>query len=114
MFTLKKNPTLKTAIHIEVPGDMGEVTTTSFTADFKVRDYDDVIDIEKQRREGELTNVDLLLDNLVHVDDLLDEAGEPLVFNEALVRELCNYPYITTGLINGFFDVQLGKTKAKN
>lgn len=103
MFTVIKNPTFRTTATINVPTDDGVVAQT-LSVRFRIgADEDDV---------GDGYGIPFLRSVILSLDDLVDEAGAPVAYDEALRDQLLARPFVRVGLMRAYFDTLSGAKAA--
>lgn len=102
MFTLQKNPVFKTTARIVVPTEEGDVEQT-LGVKFRLLP-DDATKMEP---------TEFLREAVVLLDDIVDEAGRPLTYDDALREQMITIPFVRMGLIRAYW-AALSKAKVGN
>lgn len=102
MFTLLKNPQFKTTARIIVPTEEGDVEQT---LDVRFRLMTD--------EDTALEATEFLRRSVVSMGDIVDEAGKPLPYTEALRDQMITIPFVRLGLVRAYW-AALSKAKLGN
>ena len=94
-------------IDAKEPGDLDKTTAYSFTAEFKILSTDTW---RAELGQKDRLMIDAMLDNLVNIDGLVDEDGEPLSFCEEVKTAILDARWLHQPLIDAFIAVQGGMT----
>lgn len=92
MFKVLSEPTFTHAVKVSVPVDGGH-QEQSFKATFRVLPLD-----ELRADESEDSQKAMLQRTIVGLDELVDEADQPLTYSDALRDQLIAVPYVRIAL----------------
>lgn len=98
MFKVDANPKFTHDVDVKVPVD-GGFETQSLKATFRVLDDDVLKAADFDTFDGQKEFLRLAL---VQLDDLQDEAGKPLPYNDKLRDQILGLPYARTALLRGY------------
>ena len=96
-FRVNPNPTFTARVTVFVPADGGH-EKQELTARFAFRDDEQIPAIN-----GVNGGVDFLREVVVGLEDLVDEAGTPVIYTPELRDQLLKLPYVRNALIKGYF-----------
>ena len=96
MLKIAKRPEWTHEVKISVPVDGGYDTQTCRVR-YRLLNEDALEPTDPNNA------VQILRDVVVRIDDLADEAGEPLDWNDAVRETVFALPYAQAGLIRGYF-----------
>lgn len=107
MFKIVTEPTFTATVPVCVPVDGGH-RNEDFKAKFKV------VDVEELGEASGLEGQQKLLRRVVvGVEDVRDDAGEELPFNEQLRDQLIAVPYVRAAMLQTYL-AAIGKTRVGN
>ncbi len=92
------------------PLDKDKTKTHSFEAEFKILPKDDW---QALLKDNDSLIIDIAYENLVDVQDIVDESGSPVAFDNDVKQEMMNQPWLNKSVIDGFMAVQGGVTNAE-
>jgi hypothetical protein len=94
MFKVNATPEFTHTVTVMVPTDGGH-EEQSFKARFRVL----TTDVEAKLEVG---NREYLHKILVSMEDLVDEAGKPVSYNDAVRDQMLALPYVSVALVNAY------------
>lgn len=103
MFKIVKHPTFRTTARINVPTDEGPIEQT-ISVRFKV-----AADTADSGADG---GIPWLREHILSMDDLADEKGEPVAYDEQVRDQLIDMPFVRVGLFRAYFDAVSGREAA--
>ncbi|WP_102226922.1 hypothetical protein [Acidimangrovimonas sediminis] len=104
MFKLAKEPQFTHDVPVQVPVDGGHEAQT-LKARFRVIADDAAEEFDVSTTDG---LKDFLRAAVVRIDDIVDEANDPVVWSADLFEELLNLAYVRIGLWNGYIKGLVG------
>lgn len=104
MFKVIQHPTFRTVARVQVPTDEGIIEQTMGVR-FRVS-----AEIAEAGSEGGLP---WLRTHVLAIDDLVDEAGQPLAYSEEVRDQLLAQPYVRVALFAAYFDATSGVKAAR-
>ncbi|SDL77670.1 hypothetical protein SAMN05661010_02517 [Modicisalibacter muralis] len=108
-FVLKAIADVTVDVSIHVPG---EKKPSTIQARWTLHDWDAFQDRVRQMQEGEITDEQLVGEDLQHLDGIADEKGEPLPYSSDLRDQLMQMGYVRRPLMASWFEAQNGRAKA--
>lgn len=109
MFVIKKIPDIQVPVDIQVPG---ELEKSRIQATWKLHGFDEANARIKAIQAGEVTDQQLIAEDLINLGDLSDEQGQPASFTPELARQLLQMTYVRIPLINSWFTAQQCRAEA--
>ena len=100
---------IKIKVHINVPGDMGRSEKADFNVTYKKLPTSESKLLLNQVQNDEITDEEILVQNVLDIEGIKDENGGPVDFDAELVNALCEIEYVRRPLIEGFMTVQFGR-----
>jgi hypothetical protein len=113
MFKIATTPTYKAKVAVDIPGDNGKVTTKVFSATFKRLQQSDLDDMMARLRSKDLDDRSLIGEVMVGWDDVADEDGNVLEFNEENLDALLEVFPVRPTIVKTFFN-STSAAKVKN
>lgn len=112
----KKN-TRKIRAQIEEQGDFNEVKKHNVDVEFKILSPADLKEIEAYGTQGSEnfdpeTQAEMIFDQIVSVDGLKDEAGNPIPYSPDVRKHMIETLWIRHPILKGFWSVQIGISQA--
>jgi len=109
MLKIVDEQTFTRTVSVRVPTGDGFATET-LKATFRVlpTDHTDVADFETEAGVR-----GFLSDAIACLDDLVDDAGKPLAFNDDLLQQVLTIPYVRAALLRAYLD-NVGGAKEGN
>lgn len=113
MFVLKQVADVKDDIEVTIPG---EKDAAVITPTWRLHTVTETRDLLHQNSEGELNDDDLIKGDLLALDGVHDENGEPMKMTKALIEQLLDMPYVRPKLVQSWLKSQNGRAEyaAKN
>lgn len=107
MLTIKKDHTFKWPVRVQIPNNSGSFDVQTFQCHFKSLTQDEL----DERLSGAADNIDfeLLEEVLVSADDIKDEDGKRLDFDDEVKNLLLSIPYIRTSMAETYFAAMSGR-----
>lgn len=106
-FKLALTPTYQTKIIVELPAEKGGFEQSTFKAEFKRCDSEDIEELRKLPGKEVLERV------LRGWSELVDEDNQPVPFNGDTLKAVLNIPQAATALAEGFW-TSIFKAREKN
>lgn len=98
MFKIIKNPEFTAAVKVTIPVE-GGFADASFTARFRALSVSETDAFNLFTAEG---TSDYLRTIFVGWEDVCDDAGQPMSFNNAARDELIDLPYVRSALVTAY------------
>lgn len=108
-FVLKAIADVTVDVAIHVPG---EETPSTIQARWTLHDWDAFQARVKQMQAGELSDEQLVAEDLQRLEGISDEKGEAVPYNSKLRDQLMQMGYVRRPLMASWFDAQNGRAKA--
>ncbi|MDE2388924.1 MAG: hypothetical protein KGN35_07580 [Betaproteobacteria bacterium] len=109
MFKIEKPKEISWPVTVSAPRDGGSTAKSTFTGKFKVMPSTEFNAIYNNGG----TDEDLIRNVLTGWnDDLCDESGNPLEFNEENLSMIVSVPYVRAGIIAAYLELSSGKKAA--
>lgn len=99
MFKVTANPTFLRSVSVEVPVD-GGYSSETMKVTYRALPTSEAAKHDLNTAQG---STDFLRAAVVRIDDLVDEAGAALSYNDALRDQLFDMPYVRTALAREYF-----------
>jgi len=109
MFTLKTIPDHTVEVSIQVPG---EETTSTIEATWKLHKWDDFQARIQAMQAGELTDEQLVEEDLINLAGIKNENGDSMAYSPDLAAQLMQLGYVRRPLMASWFEAQQGRNKA--
>ncbi len=112
MFKIEKQKEIFWPVTVSAPRDGGSTTKATFTGRFRVMPSTEFSAIYSNGG----TDEDLIRNVLTGWnDDLCDESGSPLAFNDENLNMIVSIPYIRAAIVAAYLELSIGKKSgAKN
>lgn len=104
-FKITRKPTYKTEIKVEMPNGKGKRDVEKFMAEFKF------LGIEKLDELKEKPHREVMSEVLVGWEDMVDDNGDPVEFNDLHKKALFDIPQAFDALVAGFWNSIFGAKK---
>lgn len=114
MFKLGQSDSFSYPVEVEVVGDGGKRSTYTFDAQFRRLPSDELNEISRRAREGDVNDAGLVREVLVGWKGILDEDGSELPFSEASRERVCRVWPVTPSIVAAFLEANSPKGKQKN
>lgn len=108
-FIVKTVPDVTVPVEIMVPGDEAP---SRIHARWKLHNFDQFQERMKLAGTGDITDEQLIREDLVHAGPFHDEEGNELPFSHDLVVELLQQTFFRTALIASWYPAQQGRVEA--
>lgn len=112
MFKLTTDPRFTHQVKVQVPVD-GGFKEQSFKATFKVLPIDQLVTEEDAAASDETAQALTLRKVVVGLDDLVDDANEPIPYSDEIRDQLIAVPYVRIALMQTYIRA-ITKVKAGN
>ncbi len=99
-----KDQTFTTDVRVEMIAENGKTKTNVFKAKFRRVNQSDLDSIHERMREKTLTDAGVVREILVGWQDVKDENGQELEFNDDNLAALLNVFPVQPTLVNTFFN----------
>lgn len=109
MLIIKEVPSITVPVDIRVPG---EAEPSRVNATWKLYDYTPAQERVKAIHAGDITDEQLLAEDLLDLGPLTDAEGNPLKYSPELGRQLLEKTYIRVPLLQSWFPAQAGRAEA--
>ena len=109
MFVLKPIPDTTVEVSIHVPG---EDKPSTIEATWKLHKWDDFQARLQAIQDGELTDEQLVEEDLVTLSGIKNEAGEQIAYSKDVAAQLMQLGYVRRPLMASWFEAQNGRAKA--
>jgi len=113
MFKIAATPTFKCKVKVDFPGDNGSIASKVFTAIFKRQSQAEIDEQQAGIREGKIKDSDVVDTVLAGWEDVADENGTPLEFNDANKALLMDLHPVRPTTVTAYFNAISG-AKVKN
>lgn len=114
MFKIAATPTYKSKVTVDFPGDNGKTVSKVFTAIFKRLSQSELDSLSERVNAGELKDNDVIREVMVGWgDDVGDESGAPLEFNEQNLVALLDLHPVRPTIVKAYY-ATINGAKAKN
>ena len=100
MFKLSSDPQFTHRVSVFTPVDGGHKTET-MQVRYRVLPVADVAAFDLSTESG---TTDLLSRVVVHIADLVDDGGEPLLWSDRVAHSLFALPHARMAIVRGYFD----------
>lgn len=108
-FVLKPVADITVPVTIQVPGDD---ETKTIHARWRLHPVSKTQEIMESQRAGDLNDDQLVKQDLLGLEGVTDEGGEPVTFGSDLVEQLMDIPYVRHPLMMSWFAAQQGRAQA--
>ncbi|MEA3265209.1 MAG: hypothetical protein U9R07_17190 [Pseudomonadota bacterium] len=112
MFKLSADPRFTHEVKVQVPVDGGH-KEQSFKATFRVLPLDQLTAEDEDASSDDQSQVNTLRKVVVGLDDLVDDAGEPVPYSDEIRDQLIGVPYVRIALMQTYIRA-ITKVKAGN
>lgn len=112
-FKLKLSPTYSTPVTIEIPVDGGRFEKSTFDAEFKRLNTDELNALLARQQEPNRTDRDMIADVLVGWKGLRDEEDQDVPFSETNCEALFRVVQVVPALTKAFFS-SIANVRQKN
>jgi len=109
MFQIQDITDIVVPVTIQVPG--AEEPST-IRARWRLHPVSKSQEIMQSQRNGELTDEQLVEQDLLGLEDVTDADGNPVKFGKKLVAQLMDIPYVRRPLVLSWFQAQQGRGEA--
>lgn len=109
MFVLKTIPDTTVEVTIQVPG---EDKPSTIEATWRLHKWDDFQARIQAMQAGDLTDEQLVEEDLVTLTGIKNEAGEQIAFSKDIAAQLMQLGYVRRPLMASWFEAQQGRNKA--
>ncbi|MGP7732931.1 hypothetical protein [Oceanimonas smirnovii] len=109
MLIIKTIPDITVPVDIHVPGD---AEPSRIQATWRLYEYDAARERTDKIAAGELTDEQVVAEDLLGLSGLFDEQGKPLAFTPELAQKLIKATYIRVPLSRSWFAAQACRTEA--
>lgn len=109
MFVIKNVPEITVPVDIHVPG---EEPVSRIYATWKLHSYNGAQERTEAIRRGEVTDEQVVTDDLVNLSDLSDEQGNAVAFTPELALQLLQMTYVRVPLVTSWYAAQQGRSEA--
>lgn len=113
MFVLSQSKSYAWPVTVSLPASGGRFEKHSFDAEFKRIPQTRILEIGKQIKAGETSDVDLCRELLVGWKGIQDPNGEEMPFSESARDMLLDVHLVAAAIVEAFFNSIAG-AKAKN
>ena len=111
-FKIASNPTYKAQVKVELPSDNGKTVSKMFQAIFKRMSQSELDNISERLSAKELTDAALIDEVMVGWEDVQDEDGNVLEFNDKNLATLLDVFPVRPTIVKTFFaTINTAKTK---
>lgn len=109
MFKLSTKTSYNRKINIKVPLDLGKFDKASFIVEFRLVPVSEIKDTLERAKNQELTDEDILKQNILGWEGVSDAEGESLPFTDNNLDQLLDIPYVRKPLMDALMEDMLGK-----
>lgn len=109
MFVIKTIPDITVPVDIQVPG---EETASRIYATWKLHDFDEAQRRMQAIQRNDITDEQLVADELINLSDLSDEQGQPVAYTPEVAKRLLQMTYVRIPLMSSWFIAQQGRNEA--
>lgn len=109
MFKIQDVTDIVVPVTIEVPG-ADEPST--IRARWRLHPVSKTQEMMQAQRDNELTDDELVEQDLLGLEDVADAEGNPIKFGKKLVAQLMEIPYVRRPLVLSWFQAQQGRGEA--
>lgn len=113
-FVLAPKSVIKTKVVVQELGDFDEVKELDFIAHFKKLPADEFQEALKQAKDRELSDSDLLKQNVVGWEGVSDAEGNVVEFSKKSLAQLIGWTEARNAMGQAFTRVNMGLPLAKN
>lgn len=113
---VKAVSTIKEKVFIDVPTNMGRVKRSDIVVEYKKLPVSEAKLLLEQTQSGELSDEEVLTENIVNIEGLLDEDKNKIEYDTGVLEQLLEMEYVRKPLARKFMEITVGKEalKAKN
>lgn len=104
MFKIVQPATVSWPVSVEIPVDGGRMEKHSFDATFRRITRSDLADLTAKIQANELTEDDVIRQNLADWRGVVDADGEQVPFSETALDTMLDIPKVGPAILQAFFD----------
>lgn len=108
-FVLKPIPDTAVDVTVHVPG---EDKPSTITATWRLHKWDDFQTRIKAMQAGDLSDEQLVEEDLVSLEGIKNEKGDSMAYSKDLADQLMQLGYVRRPLMASWFEAQNGRSKA--
>jgi hypothetical protein len=109
MFKLSTKTSYKRKINIRIPLDLGKVDKASFVVEFRLLPVSEIKDTLEQAKNQDLTDEDILQQNILGWSGVCDDSGEEMPFTDDNLELILDISYVRKPLMDALMEDMLGK-----
>jgi len=113
MFKIAATPTYKCKVKVTFPGDNGSAVSNVFTAIFKRLSQSELDEMSAAVAAGTVKDSEVIAKVMVGWEDVADESGTPLEFNDQNLAALMDLHPVRPTTVKAYYD-SISGAKAKN